>query len=60
VTMVEGKPVISYTPELSEDEKAKRKYVTWGKVKLQDEKWVEVPSGSEDDYNFFKVTVEMK
>jgi len=60
VTMVEGKPVISYTPELSEVEKAKRKYVTWGKAKLHDEKWVEVAMGNEDDYNFFKVTVEMR
>jgi len=60
VTMVGGKPVISYTPELSEAEAAKRKYTTWGKEKLQDEQWSEVPSGSEADYNFFKVTVEMK
>jgi len=60
VTIVEGVPVISYTPTLSDAEAAKRKYTTWGKVKLQDEKWVEVKSGTEVDYNFFKVTVEMK
>jgi len=60
VTMVGGKPVISYSPELSVAESAKRKYTIWGKEKLQDEKWIEVPEGEESDYNFFKVTVEMK
>jgi len=60
VTMVEGKPVVSYTPELSAEEKAKRKYTTWGKARLQDAKWVEVSDSTVGDYNFFKVTVEMK
>jgi len=60
VTMVDGQPVISYTPELNDAEKALRVYKTWGKVRLQDAEWSEVPSGHEGDYNFFKVTVEMK
>jgi len=59
-TDTDGNLIISYTPKLSEAEKAKRKYTTWGKVKLYDEKWVEISAGYEDDYNFFKVTVEMK
>ena len=60
VTMVGGVPVISYSPELSETEKAKRVYRTLGKTKIIDAEWTEVPAGSESDYNFFKVTVEMK
>ena len=60
VTMVGGVPVISYSPELSETEKAKRVYRTLGKAKIADAEWTEVPAGSESDYNFFKVTVEMK
>jgi len=60
ITMVDGQPVISYSPELSADETALRQYVTWGKVKLQDKEWVEVKLGDEGLYNFFKVSVEMK
>ena len=54
-----GNPVISWTPELSEAETAKRTYRKFGKVKLNDAEWVEV-DGNEADYNFFKVSVEMK
>ena len=60
VTMVDGKPVVSWTPELRPEEAAKRKYTTYGKVRLQDKQWVEVPVGHEKDYNFFKVSVEMR
>ena len=60
VTMVDGKPVVSWTPELRPKEAAKRKYTTYGKVRLQDKQWVEVPVGHEKDYNFFKVSVEMR
>ena len=38
---------------------AKRRYVTYGKEKLQDEDWT-VVDGDAGKYNFFKVTVEMK
>lgn len=55
-----GKSVVSYTPELSDAEKAKRTYITWGKMRLQDKDWTAVPAGSEGEYNFFKVSVEMK
>ena len=60
VTMMDGKPVVSWTPELRPEEAAKRKYTTYGKVRLQDKQWVEVPVGHEKDYNFFKVSVEMR
>jgi len=59
IEFVNGKPVISYAPVLNAVETAKRKYTTWGKVRLQDEKWTEV-DGDEVNYNFFKVTVEMR
>jgi len=55
-----GNPLVSFTPELSEEEAAKRVYTTWGKAKLQDGQWVEVPDGQEGNYNFFKVSVRMK
>ena len=32
----------------------------WGKMSLPDAGWGEVEPGKEADYNFFKVTVEMK
>ena len=54
-----GNPIISWTPELTEAEAAKRVYKKFGKVKLNDVEWVEV-DGNEADYNFFKVSVEMK
>lgn len=56
----DGKPVVSYIPELSEPEAAKRTYRTFGKVKLNDKNWTPVPAGEEINYNFFKVSVEMK
>ena len=55
-----GNPVISYSPELSETETAKRTYRKFGKVKLNDSAWTEIADGEEDNYNFFKVSVEMK
>ena len=55
-----NEPVISWTPELSAAEAAKRKYTTYGKAKLTDKEWTEVAPGEEESYNFFKVTVEMR
>ena len=59
ITMVDGAPHIGYTPELSAEEAAKRTYTIYGKAKLQDEEW-SIVNGNESEYNFFKVTVEMK
>ena len=59
ITLVDGVPQVSYTPELPEAEKAKRKYTTYGKARLQDEEW-SVVDGDAANYNFFKVTVEMR
>ena len=59
ITLVDGVPQVSYTPELPEAETAKRKYTTYGKARLQDEEW-HVVDGDAASYNFFKVTVEMR
>ena len=60
ITVVEGKVTVSYTPELDDDRKALRKYTTWGKKSLLDTDWTVVQEGQEAEYNFFKVSVEMK
>ena len=60
ITIVDGKVKVSYSPELDDARKALRKYMTWGKEKLTDKDWSVVGEGEEDNFNFFKVTVEMK
>ena len=57
IEFVDGKPVITYMPDLLDG----RKYIKWGKKHIDDpdEEWTPVPEGREADYNFFKVTVEM-
>ena len=58
IEMVDGKPVITYEPDLLDE----RKYTTWGKKDLSnpDENWQKVNAGGEADYNFFKMSVELK
>lgn len=53
-------PEIFVLPELSADEREKRIYRKFGKVRLNDQDWVQIQDGEEPDYNFFRVTVEMK
>ncbi|MGN0851976.1 MAG: hypothetical protein ACI4Q3_01210, partial [Kiritimatiellia bacterium] len=60
ISIVDGKPVVTYEPALSAKEAAKRKYTVYGKTSLDDASWLPVSSGDEGLYNFFKVTVEMK
>ena len=60
ITIVDGKVTVAYTPELDDARKAMRKYTTWGKKSLMDTNWTEVPEGYEAEYNFFKVSVEMR
>ena len=54
--------MVKWNPPLSEEETAKRIYKTYGKRSLgdPDENWTEVPKGEEANFNFFKVSVEMK
>lgn len=54
-----GEPIVSWSPELSAAEAAKRSYTTYGKVRLTDPDWTPI-DGDEADYNFFKVEVKMK
>lgn len=60
ITIVDGKVKVSCSPELDDARKALRKYTTWGKKSLMDRDWTEVQEGCEAEYNFFKVTVEMR
>ena len=60
IEIVNNEPVITWSPKLKPEDAALRKYTVWGKAKLSDAKWSEVPEGSEGDYNFYRVTVEMK
>lgn len=60
ITMNGDVPVITPVPELSAVEQAKRKYTIWGKERLADSSWTEVAPGREGDYNFFKLSVEMR
>lgn len=57
IEIVNGKPVITYTPDLLEE----RKYTKWGKKVLDDptEEWTPVPEGKEENFNFFKISVKM-
>lgn len=47
-----GEPVVSWSPELSSTEAAKRSYTIYGKVRLTDPDWTPV-DGDAADYNFF-------
>lgn len=57
IEIIDGKPVVTYAPDLLSE----RKYIKLGKVNLSDpnEDWVEVKDGEEENYNFFKVTVDL-
>lgn len=56
---VTGKPVIGWTPTLPVAEAALRTYRKFGKVHLSDPTWTEI-SDNEENFNFFKVVVDMK
>lgn len=63
ITLVDGAPIVSYTPELSSVEAAKRTYKTYAKERISDVEWTDVTELTPTQrmaYNFFKVTVEMK
>ena len=59
ITLVDGLPVITWTPELSSEQAALRNYTVYGKSNLNDAEW-SVVDGDEGRYSFFKVGVEMK
>ena len=61
ISWKDGQPEISWEPELSPEEAAKRAYRKFGRKLFTDpnEDWTEI-NGNEADFNFFKVSVEMK
>lgn len=60
ITIVDGKPVVSYSPELDDERKALRKYTIYGKGSLMDSQWKEINETEVANYHFFKVVVEMR
>ena len=59
IDMVEGVPVVSWTPDLNEGagKVGTRIYTIMGSNDLKN--WSEVPDGQEVNFKFFKVVVEM-
>ncbi len=60
ISIVDNEAVVSWKPELSVAEAAKRTYAIYGRQTLYSGDWSPVAEGSAKNYNFFKVTVEMK
>lgn len=60
ISMVDGEPVVSWEPVLSPEEAARRTYMVFGRQSLYSGDWTPVAAGHAKDYNFFKVTVQMK
>jgi len=61
VEMVEGKPVVTWEPDVNDGtgKVGARVYKVLGKESLDADLWTEVTDGKEGDYRFFKVTVDM-
>jgi len=59
VDIVDGQPVVSWTPKLASAESEKRTYTVWGKKSLVSDKWT-VVDGDASAYQFFMVSVEMR
>ena len=60
IEMVDGKSVVTWTPDMNEDgAKSVRTYKTWGKDSLDADEWFEVTPENQDDMRFFRVTVGM-
>ena len=55
-----GKAVVSWEPELTTTEAAKRVYTTYGKASLTDENWTPIVNGDTDGFNFFTIGVDLK
>lgn len=60
ISVVDGKVIVSYSPELDVQRKSLRQYTVWGKSKLTDQEWHVVDDEDIGQFNFFKVTVEMR
>ena len=68
IEMVDGEPVVVWSPKLSEAEAAKRIYTTYGRKTLEGshgdeparEMWTPVETPAQGGWRFFKVGVEMR
>ena len=60
ISIGDNAPVVSWSPTLSATEAAKRTYTIYGRQSLLSGNWTVVAAGQAANYNFFKVTVEMK
>ena len=60
IAIVDGKPVVSYTPELDDAAKAERVYTVLGKKRLSEDDWTVVTADNMLGFEFFKVKVRMK
>lgn len=61
IRFVDGDPVIEWSPRLTAAEESRRTYTIYGKTSLSpDENWSVVSDGEAGNYNFFRVTVEMR
>ena len=60
IEFADGVPVIGWSPMLSAEKTALRNYIIFGKRELKSDKWEPIAEGREADYNFFKVSVELK
>ena len=61
IEMVDGEPVVVWSPKLSDAEAAKRVYTTYGKKTLEaGEPWMPIKTPAQGGWRFFKVGVEMR
>lgn len=60
ISIENGVPVVSWDPQLPKEEARLRNYMIYGKKSLGELDWSPVAEGSEPDYNFFCVGVELK
>lgn len=68
IEMVDGKPVVVWSPKLSDAEAAKRVYTTYGRKTLEGshggeparEMWTPVETPAQGGWRFFKVGVEVR
>ena len=59
IGIVDGEPVVTWEPDTPEL-RATRVYRTLGKKTLMDQEWIDVTDQDRSEYNFFKVTVDLR
>lgn len=59
LSFVDGRPVLTWTPDLNADAE-RRRYTVFGKKSLVDAEWTVVGEGDLTDYNYFKVSVGLR